>query len=259
MNRRGISEGRRIPSFVRSAPLLVALLFPAVVQAGEWRVTPIRLDLGKDARSGAVTVINESENRLQVQVNAMEWTQDSEGKDRYEETGEILFFPRLMLLEKKEEKILRAGIKVPAIEKEKAYRLFIEEIPGAGNGQGANVAVSIRFGLPIFVHPRKEEARGEAGPVAMSGGTVRIPVRNSGNVHFVVQSVHVAGKDGAGKEIFSRELSGWYLLAGASRLYTTSVPPEVCGSLKTIGIEVRTDKFPLRGQLIADPSMCTAK
>jgi fimbrial chaperone protein len=235
------------------------LVLPTIAQAGEWKVTPIRLDLGKDARSGAVTVINESEERLQVQMNAMEWTQDAEGKDRYEETSEILFFPRIMLFDKKEEKILRAGIKIPAIEKEKTYRLFIEEIPGPGKGQGANIAIAIRFGLPIFVRPQKEKASGEAGPVVMSGGTVKVPVRNTGNVHFVIQSILVIGKDGTGKEIFSRELSGWYLLPGASRLYTTSVPPELCGSLTTLGIEVRTDKIPLRGQLVADPSMCTAK
>jgi len=236
--------------------LLFLLLLPVPARAGDWRVSPIRLDLGRDAKSGVVTIINESDDRLQVQMTAMEWTQDADGKDQYAESGDILFFPRLMIFDKKEEKILRAGIRVPATVMEKAYRLFIEEIPGPRKAEGANIAVAIRFGVPIFVHPLKEEPRGEVGPVTMSEGTLRVPVKNSGNVHFVIQSILVKGMNRKGEEIFSRELSGWYLLAGASRVYSTDVPPEACGNLAGMEIEVKTDKIPLHGQMVADRSMC---
>jgi fimbrial chaperone protein len=239
-----------------SALLLFLLLLPVAARAGDWRVSPIRLDLGRDAKSGAVTVANDSDDRLQVQMKAYEWTQDAEGKDRYEETGEILFFPRLMILERKEERILRAGFRVPAAAKEKTYRLFIEEIPGPRNAEGVSVAVAIRFGVPIFVKPLKEEARGGVGPMTMSAGALLVPVNNTGNVHFVVQSVLVRGRNGAGEEIFSRELSGWYLLAGASRGYTTTMPPGTCGNMAVIEAEVKTDKLPLRGRMVVDRSMC---
>src|SRR5512141_3469104 len=125
MKRSGPLQGRRIPSAVL---FLLVLLFPWISRAGDWRVTPIRLDLGRDAKSGAVTVFNESEERLQLQMKAFEWTQDGEGKDRNEETGDILFFPRIMIFDKQGEKILRAGIKAPALAREKTYRLFVEEI-----------------------------------------------------------------------------------------------------------------------------------
>jgi len=240
-----------------SAPVfLFLLLLPVAALAGDWRVSPIRLDLGRDAKSGAVTISNDADDRLQVQMKAFEWTQDAEGKDRYEETGEILFFPRLMILEPKEEKILRAGIRVPAVAKEKAFRLFIEEIPGARKAEGVNIAVAIRFGVPIFVKPLKEVARGVVGAMTMSAGALLVPVNNTGNVHFVVQSVLLRGRNGAGEEIFYRELSGWYLLAGVSRGYATTVPPELCGSMAVIEAEVKTDKLPLRGSMVVDRAMC---
>ena len=240
-----------------SAPVfLFLLLLPVAAWAGDWRVSPIRLDLGRDAKSGAVTVANDADELLQLQMKAFEWTQDAEGKDRYEETGEILFFPRLMILEPKEEKILRAGIRVPAAAKEKTFRLFIEEIPGPRKAEGVNVAVAIRFGVPIFVKPLKEEARGEVGPMTMSAGALLVPVNNTGNVHFIVQSVLLRGRNGAGEEIFSRELGGWYLLAGVSRGYTTTVPLEACGTMAVLEAEVKTDKRPLRGSMAVDRSMC---
>jgi fimbrial chaperone protein len=240
-------------------PLLTLplLVLPAAAHAGSWRVSPIRLDLGREAKSGVITVFNETDDHLQVQMTAMEWTQDAEGKDQYAESADLLFFPRVMIFDKKGEKILRAGIRVPAVAKEKAYRLYIEEIPGPRKELGAAaVSIAVRFGVPIFVQPLKEDARGEIGAVTMSGGTVRIPVTNSGNVHFLIQSIVVTGRSGTGKEILSKELSGWYLLAGASRIYTTQVPPEVCAELTTVTVEVKTDKIPLRGQMVADRPMC---
>jgi len=253
----GTRDARRtVPALLL---FLLQLTLPASALSGEWRVTPIRIDLGKDAKSGAVVVFNESDERLQLQMKAFEWTQDKDGKDQYEETDNILFFPRIMIFDRQGEKILRAGIKGPPSAKEKTYRLFLEEMPEPKKPEGAQVAIAIRFGVPIFVHPLKGEIRGEVGPVTMSSGTLRIPVRNAGNAHFMIQSILIKGKGGNQEEIFSRELSGWYLLAGASRLYTTAVPPETCGNLSNINVEVRTDNLPFHGQLVADPSMCAAK
>jgi len=239
-----------------AAAFLATLLLPASAWSGNWRVTPIRLELGRQAKSGVITVISESKERLQLQMKAFEWTQDAEGKDRYEETGDLVFFPKMMIFEQDEERILRAGIKVPATKQEKTYRLYLEEVPGPRKEGGVNVAIAIRFGVPIFVAPLKKEPRGEVAKVAMAKGTVEAQVRNPGNVHFVIRSVTVKGKNAKGEEIFSRELPGWYLLAGASRTYATEVPEDLCPDLAAVDVEVGTDRFPLTGHLDADTAMC---
>jgi fimbrial chaperone protein len=238
---------------------LSALLSPPAVHAGEWRVTPIRLDLGKDARSGAVTVFNESGERLQLQVKASEWTQDGEGTDRYEETDDILFFPKIMIFDRPGEKILRAGVKGPASAKEKAYRLFIQEIPEPKKAEGARVAIAIRFGLPIFVKPAKEDLRGEVAGISMAGGVVSAVARNAGNAHFLIRTILLQGKDKAGKTVFTKELGGWYLLAGAQRVYSAEVPADVCREITRVDVDVRTETLSFTGNLVADPSMCAEK
>jgi fimbrial chaperone protein len=232
------------------------LLSGSIARAGEWRVTPIRLELGRDAKSGVITVINETRDKLRVQMKAFEWTQDAEGKDRYAETNDLLYFPRIMDFNAQEERILRAGVKVPAVAGEKTYRLFIEEIPEPKKAEGVNVAIAIRFGVPVFVKPLKEEARGEIGKLSLSGGIFSAPVKNTGNVHFVIRSILVKGKNSKGEEIFSKELSGWYLLAGASRVYTATLPQEVCRDAVGVDLEVKTEKFSLNGNLVADKTMC---
>jgi len=189
-------------------------------------------------------------------MKAMEWTQDSEGKDVYADSNDIVYFPRIIRFEKEGERIIRAGTRSPGTAKEKTYRLFIEEIPGPRKADGVGVAIALRIGVPIFVKPLKEEQKGEIGPVAMSKGVVSVPVKNTGNVHFVVQSVALKGKSRSGEVVFSRELSGWYLLAGASRRYETSVPAEVCGNLASVEVEVKAGKIILNGKVDADQATC---
>ena len=236
--------------------LCLILLGPAVVHSGEWRVSPIRLELGRNAKSGVITVYNETEERLQLQMRALEWTQDAGGVDRYAETEALLFFPKILRFETKEDRIRRVGVRVPAAKKEKAYRLYIEEIPGPGKDEGVHVAIAVRIGVPVFVKPLKEEPNGEIGPLGMENGVLRIPVRNAGNVHFQIRSITVDGWNAKGEKVFSREISGWYLLAEASRLYTAEVPKDVCRELERISAEAKTGRFSFSGAFVPGPAMC---
>jgi len=236
--------------------LCCLFLIPSIAFSGEFRVTPIRLDFDRRTKSGVITIVNEGGDKLNVQMRAFEWSQDAEGKDQYTETNDIVFFPRIMSLDRKEEKILRAGIKIPATAREKTYRLFIEEIPGPKKGEGVNVAIAIRFGVPIFVKPLKEELKGEIEKVDLSRGVLSVLIKNKGNTHFIIHSIDVKGKNVKGEETFSKELSGWYLLSGVSRLYTTTIPQEVCETLSKLDIEVKTDRFKLNGKLDVNQAMC---
>lgn len=245
-------------------PLLLSPLFfflltgalAASAEAAQWHVSPIRLELGRKAKSGSVKVTNDGEEAMQLQMTAMEWTQDGEGKDQYRETRDLIYFPKIMELKGKEERVIRTGIRVPAAKTEKTYRLFIQEIPMTGNPRGTSVAIAIRFGLPIFVKPVREEEKGEIGTPELEKGTVRTEVQNRGNVHFAIRSVVVKGVDPGGRPVFEKELSGWYLLAGASRIYSADVPGNKCKRIATFEVSVKTDHFPLESSVPGDPSRC---
>ena len=257
MNRSG-SRNRRCSRTARIVPFaLAACLFsPVLSGAAEWRVAPIRLDLGASARSGVITVFNEKPETLHLQMKAFAWTQDAEGKDRYEETDDLLFFPRIMIFSKAEERILRAGIKMAVPPREKAYRLFLEEIPGPRKTEGTNVAIAIRLGVPVFVRPVKEEALGEVAELALSQGTLSLAVRNTGNVHFSIAAIEIKGTGPKGEETFSKEIGGWYLLAGASRRYEAAIPREACRGTATIAAAARTDRLTFSGALAVNETMC---
>jgi fimbrial chaperone protein len=247
-------------NFAGTALLLFIFCFagfaPKHAIAGEWRVSPIRLDLGSDARSGMVSVINEGAGRFQVQMKAARWDQDAEGKDQYTNTDELVFFPKMMIFDKAEERALRVGIKIPAGTKEKTYRLFIEEIPEPRKADSASIAVTIRFGVPVFVKPLKEELKGEISKQEFSKGEYRITVKNSGNAHFVINSLVIKGTDLKGGQTFTKKLDGWYLLSGVSRVYAAAIPREVCAETVKLDVEVKTNSFILNGKHNVDKALC---
>ena len=220
-------------------------------------MNPIRLEFDRQTRTNAVTVKNDGNEKINLQLNAFEWTQDASGKDLYRETPDIIFFPKIMILKGKEKRVVRVGIRMPAAKKEKTYRLFIEEIPRPQKGKGARVAIAIRFGVPIFIKPLQEEVKGVLESVVLAKGDLNIAVKNEGNVHFIINSIHVKGHNSSNQEIFSRELSGWYLLSGVSRHYIISIPQEDCTNIANFEIEIISDRLKLSSKLDVNSAMCS--
>src|SRR5512143_3607679 len=163
-----------------------------------------------------------------------------------------------MTIEKKEERIIRVGIKTPALTREKTYRLYVEEIPEPKKkSEATTVAIAIRFGVPIFVKPLKEEERGEISSLTLAKGVLTAMVKNTGTSHVRITSVSIKGKNSKGEQPFATELPGWYLLSGSTRSYSTSVAPEACMSTARIEAEVRTTTISFSGKLDVDKAMCS--
>lgn len=235
--------------------ILFLLAIPLSASAAEFSVTPIRIDLGKDVKSALVNVIN-SGSRTNLQVYAMEWSQDAEGKDKYTKTNDLIFFPKVLIVDMDETRVVRVGIKANPPAREKTYRLFIEEIPAATKKKGVNVNIAIKFGVPVFVEPSKEDVSGEITGITMSDGVIKALVKNSGNVHFNIESVDFSGVSGGGKEIYKKQESGWYLLSGVTRDYSSKIPREKCLDLSTVFVKVNSDRINFGSKLDVDESMC---
>jgi fimbrial chaperone protein len=248
--------------FFASAFATLALLsWLTGVHAGDFTVSPIRLELDANARSGVISVRNEGDIRLGFQLQAMEWTQDAEGKDQYADSRDLIFFPKLMTLEPGDESVVRVGVRNAVVPIEKTYRLFIQELPGPTKepqpeGKSARIGVLIRFGAPIFLAPLKAEDRAEITALEMAKGTLSLKVKNTGNRHQVIEGIHLRGTDRGGAEVFSLTLADRYLLAGATKGYSTSIAAASCSMIADLTVELKTDKLGLKRKLDVTGAMC---
>lgn len=223
---------------------VLSLVLPYSAVAGEWRVIPIRLDFSKKEKSGVVTVKNTGDEALHVSISAKAWSQDEMGKDIYEEASDIVFFPKVLMIKPKSERVVRVGIKAPAVKQEKAYRLFLTEQKPPSQ-DSSQVAVALRFGIPVFAEPLEKNYLGEIDGVELSNGYLSFVVRNRGNAHFRTTRIDVIGKDASGQQLFAQELKGWYLLPGKEQPHQTELPPELRSQLSQVEIRIETDRMEL--------------
>jgi fimbrial chaperone protein len=144
---------------------------------------------------------------------------------------------------------------------EKTYRLFIEELPQptsapASAPKGAAITVLIRFGAPIFVKPVNPQDRIDIERFELSGGSIRLTVRNSGNQHQLVEGIHFKGLGAQAESLYATTLADRYLLAGTVKQYTTAIPKSTCETLVSLVAEIKTDKAHASGQIQAGRPMC---
>lgn len=230
-----------------------ALAFHPPTAASEFSVTPIRAELKPGAMSETITVTNDSSTRLRVTVKLVEWTQDAAGKDVYQESSDLVYFPRQMDVDPGAKRLVRVGAKTPATAAERAYRLFIEEVPEPSLATGP-VAVTFyfRFGVPVFLPPAVPKPLPEALEPTLEKGKLSLVVRNAGNQNFRVNKLIIT--DGAD---YKQEIAGWYSLAGTSRSYMADIPLEACRKATTLSVKVEGEGITIDRKLQVDPANCS--
>ena len=250
---------KKILRLLLVATLCHMLLEAGFASAGEFSVNPIRLELGANVRSSVIGIKNDGKQKLSFQLQAMQWTQDSAGKDQYVDTQELVFFPKILSVEPNEEGLIRVGSKTAAVLLEKTYRLFIEELPALSKepeGSAAQINVLIRFGAPIFIAPLKPQDNLDIESFNLTNGVVTVAARNTGNRHQLVQGINLKGTDSSGNEVYALTLADRYLLTGTAKSYTTSIAPGPCAKITALSLEFKTDKFSATRKLDVLRAMC---
>ncbi len=237
--------------------LLSVLTGEGTVFAGGWQVLPIRVDLNAKVKTEVVTIINNGDEPLFLEMRTVQWLQDNVGKDTYTETEDLVFFPKKMSIPPREERIVRLGIRAPQTVKEKTYRLFIREIPEPKSAtEGTGVEIALEFGVPIFVKPFQENLAGVITSSLLREDQAECTISNTGNVHFRINSINFSAKNEINETVFNQKINGWYLLAGTTRTFSAPIPAELCASIVVIDITAVANQLTLNGKIDVDPASC---
>ncbi len=241
------------------ALVLLMALAPIAAHAGQFTVQPTRLELGAAQRSGALTLRNESPAPLSFRVQGLRWTQSDDGQERYGEAPELVYFPRLLTLPPGEAAVIRVGVRQPAEDIERTYRLFIEELtaPSVAAREGARIRILMRFGAPVFVRAAAVRRQLELTDFDLQGPQALWSVRNQGTGHELFKAVTLRGIAASGAEVFRQELlAERYLLAGALRRFEATVPADLCGQIARLALVITTEQSEVRRELDVGARPC---
>lgn len=228
-----------------SIPLLVTLSVSA--GAASLSVSPTRVELGPDTRSGALTLQNDADAPVTVQVQTFAWPR-SAATDDLEPTRELLAVPPVFSLAPKAKQIIRVALrKPPAGQREQAYRLLITEVPEPPGGGGAAVRFALRLSLPVFATPPG------ARPLAAwsLGGSLDAPtltLANAGTAHIQVRRIEL--RRPAREEVLQVIDAPAYVLPGGSRAWPLAAAARGISPLRLVA---DTDLGPLEADLASSP------
>jgi fimbrial chaperone protein len=230
----------------RLAGLSVALaghaLWPACAAAGDLDITPVVVDLGR-ARSTLVTVKNAAKEPGRYELHAFAWDETPLGQMKLEPSADLLVFPRVLDLAPGQERKIRIGTTAAPGDRERTWRVFIEEIlPAATAEEATRLRTRLRVGLPVFLAPQRPLAGGEIAGLGVEHAKVTFLVRNGGTVRIRPSSVRVVATDATENPIFEKTFDGWYVLAGGDRLYEIDLPAEVCAKARSVTATAATDR-----------------
>lgn len=237
---------------VYSLSVIFLFLFSAEALPANFTVSPIRIFFDGTQKTNVLTVKNMSDTPVSLEIKTVLWEHDKD----YSPTSDIIFFPKMLTMGAGEEKIIRIGHKMPPVPVEKTYRMFVSEIPVLRREEGATLQMVMNLGVPIFIQPAMPSSNGEIESLTLSNGKLNISLKNSGNVHFLIKSIKVSGKDNDLTEVFGAEMAGWYLLAGNSKEYTLEIDKESCLKIKNLRIDIETDSLSIEKDFPVSNEMC---
>jgi len=237
--------------------VLVACACAGHAAASEFVINPLRVGLDAQRKSGEFVVRNEGAAPLRMQLQAMRWTQDADGRDQYEADESLIYFPRAMEIPPGESRVVRVGVKAAPVSREDTYRLFVEELPPAALPEGgATLLVLLRVGVPVFVAPVQVDRNATIDGLAVKRGEAGFAVVNAGSVHVRADKVELAGLARDGTTVFEHAFDERYFLAGVTRRLRFAIPAETCGRVAKLEVRITGDNLALTRSVDVDAASC---
>lgn len=209
---------------------LVALLtafVPGGVFAGGLQVSPTRLDVPVDRRSTAVVVRNTGGAPVLLHAESMQWSQ-TEGQDQYEPSTDLIVSPPVFTLEPGASQTVRVGLRdrKPPSE-QRAYRVFIQEVPPAAVVAPQELKVVLRIGVPALVTPESAKPAHPTWLLACESGDVpELRITNDGGRVVRFDTITLESPNATVAE------HAIYVLAGQTRTLKLAGLPRSAGNVE---------------------------
>lgn len=185
--------------------------------AADVRVAPSTVEPGAGGKTATLSVRNEEQRPLRVQIRAMKWVQEN-GTDVTMPTQDVVASPPFITLQPMQQyqvRVVRTGS--APLQAEESYRVLIDEIPDAHEVKPGTVNLVLRQSLPVFFSGMPSRTSNVAWTVSRGGGTIALVARNSGTRRMRISDLTL---EGGGAQVYHADGLIGYVLPGAERRWT---------------------------------------
>lgn len=145
-------------------------------------VSPTLLTISPKEPIANLTVSNEGDLPVTMQLELVKWTQYKE-KEVYEVTEDLIATPQIFTISPQSSQLIRVGLERAIYSnKEKAYRLFVQEvIPRKILKKRNELKMALRLSLPVIIQSLSPVQQNLVWHVKPSPGAYHIVAENKGN------------------------------------------------------------------------------
>ncbi|MDP9090401.1 MAG: molecular chaperone [Pseudomonadota bacterium] len=217
----------------------MTLIFGAVTasaNASTFNISPIRAELSNSHRTEALTLSNEEDSPVVVQIRVVSWSQ-KDGAELLDDTREILATPPVLQIPAMSQQIVRVALRrAPDPAQELTYRIIFEEVPQAAPTDFTGLRVALRLSIPIFVAPAQGKAIADVAWTSrwLANGQLELAATNNGTGHLQITDFEALFP---GSLMPLRGVTSKYVLPGSRMSWTLTPPADA----------IRRGAIPIRG------------
>lgn len=239
-----------MPLKLLASAALASGLLAAPAQAADLRVLPVMVEPLPNARTTSLTLINEEQRPLRVQVRVMRWSQEN-GEDRLVPTRDIAISPPFATLAPGQHYLIRlVRTERAAPRGEEAYRVLVDEVPEPGDTRPGTVNLIVRQSIPAFFSDMPQRTSVVDWSVARNDGRLWLVAHNRGNRRLRLSDVSIENHGGM---VFQQPGLVGYVLPGATMRWPMEADPALAAD-RSLHLRAVSDTGRLEVSLVDAPS-----
>jgi fimbrial chaperone protein len=218
------------------AGLWLTLATPA--RAATISINPLRVELSARHRTDIVTLKNDADAPLRVQVRAMLWTVADDGQWQLTPSKDLIVTPELTEIGPGQSAQFRVGSLLDPGASEGTYRLLLDELPNLDSGAGAQpeIRVLTQISMPVFLEPAQRTRVPSLGAAGVEHGMLGVGLGDRGTQRLDPQNVNVALLDAGGRVLEQRDVTANYVLPGRTWFLNMKLPADACVRAATVSV-----------------------
>jgi fimbrial chaperone protein len=194
---------------------LAALVAAGAAGAGQFSISPLRLDFSAATTTAALTVRNDDASPVVVQGEGWAWSQP-DGHDDLAPSRDVLVSPAVFTLPPGGSQLVRIALRRPPdAALELPYRLTLRQVPQPAAPGFTGLQVALQLSVPIFVAPGAPALSALSWTARRDNlGRLVVVAHNAGLAHARIRRFVL--KDATGTTLHEQPGLA-YVLPGASR------------------------------------------